>query len=72
MMAKPIRALELHYPMIQFLIIEICAEWLHSGTEITPESLFLHVNRRPYPVWLLCQHKSYPVECEHSLMLLLL
>ena len=45
MMAKPIRALALHYPMIQFLIIEICAEWLHSGTEITPESLFLSVNR---------------------------
>ena len=46
-MAKPIRALALHYPMIQFLIIEICAEWLHSGTEITPESLFVHVNRSP-------------------------
>ena len=70
-MAKPIRALALHYPMIQFLI-EISGEQLHSGTEITPESLFLRVNRRPYPVWLLCQNKSYLIQCEHSLKLLLL
>ena len=46
-MAKPIRALELHYPVIQFLTIEINAEQLHSGTEISLESLFLCVSRSP-------------------------
>ena len=36
MMAKPMKTLELHYPMIQFLIIPICASWFHL-TEISIE-----------------------------------
>ena len=28
MMAKPIRALKLHYPMIQFLIIMLNLDWI--------------------------------------------
>ena len=28
MMAKPIRALELHYPMIQFLVIMLNLDWI--------------------------------------------
>ena len=31
MMAKPIRALELHYPMIQFLVIAIIPEFQRWG-----------------------------------------
>ena len=34
MMAKPIRALELHYPMIQFLIIELTLDFNEIETMV--------------------------------------
>ena len=34
MMAKPIRALELHYPMVQFLIISIIIRLVTTSTLI--------------------------------------
>ena len=44
---------------------------LRSVTEIVPKSLFLCVNRKPYPLWFSIRRKSYPVKCENSLNLTL-
>ena len=41
MMAKPTRALELHYPMIQFLIIIVFRIWNIWGS-LKNESSFVH------------------------------
>ena len=44
MMAKPIRALELHYPMIQFLIIQAIARKREDNQEALVENS--HIWRR--------------------------
>ena len=43
MMAKPLRALELHYPMIQFLIILIYTS-SHSGGQIRSFKNSMYLN----------------------------
>ena len=47
MMAKPIRALELHYPMIQFLIMSITSpysQWdLHFLERLIASKLLTHI-----------------------------
>ena len=63
MMAKPIRALELHYPMIQFLIIEISIYTLSDLGDLS--NLIGSLSRTiqqysPPSKWIMCELGVFP------------
>ena len=64
MMTKPIRALELHYPMMQFLILQFIHDWRQDLHNTVPYSaLFNNIIKHKTILWprhALKRSEPYP------------
>ena len=48
--------------------VKTTGHWKSTDTEIAPEITVLMSDQTLFPLWFSCWGKSYPIQCEHSLI----